>query len=146
MQKNYEKLLEYLSRNDGRTLQDLEGEDWGDPGTAPTDLVRRCMAARRRPIRDLPLDELRCLIGQTIGLKYLMPGALDIIEVNPLEETESGYPGVLLCAVLRTKRNFWREWPDMRDRVVALLGRMNSYPQFVDEAAKQFQDNVGNDL
>lgn len=137
--KDYKRLLEFLSRNDGQSLQQLEGEDWGDPYTAPTNLVRRCLVARRQAIRDMPLDDLRCLIGQGIGLKYLMPRALDIIEMDPLVDTDIGYPGSLLCAVLRTKEDFWREWPDMQDRVVALLGTLKNAPDIVDEAARQFR-------
>ena len=142
MAKSYEKLVGFMGRNGGKSLEQLDGEDWGDPDAAPTNLVRRCLLARRKPIRDMPIDDLRCLIGQGIGLKYLMPRALDLIEADPLDETGVGYPGALFCAVLRTKPDFWRDWPDMAVRVSAVLDGLKRVPDFVGAAAGQFRSNT----
>ena len=131
--------MEFIARSSSRSLQDLEGEDWGDPETAPTHLVRRCLAARRQPIGDLPLDDVRCLIGQGIGLPYLLPRALDAVEADPLIDSGVGYPGSLLCTVLRTKMEFWREWPELMRRIVDLLRGLNEPPKPVDEAVREFR-------
>ena len=39
---------------------------------------------RRKPLRDLSDEELRLAIGQQIGLKFLVPVALERLVANPL--------------------------------------------------------------
>jgi hypothetical protein len=59
-----------------KTLQELEGQDWGD-SDFPSYLVRTCHALRRKPLRDFTVEDLRIMIGQNIGLNYLMPLAIE---------------------------------------------------------------------
>src|SRR5215510_8492596 len=55
-----------------RTLEELEGYDSGDPETAPTAMVARCIRLQKIPLHELNESDLRLLIGQRIGLKYLV--------------------------------------------------------------------------
>lgn len=78
-----------------QSLQELEGEDWGEP-TFPSYLVRTCHALRRKPLREFMVEDLRIMIGQNIGLDYLIPLALEHLQQNPLVAGDF-FPGDLLA-------------------------------------------------
>ena len=83
------------------TLEQLEKNDWGD-ADAPTWLVQECHRLRRKPIEEFSTEDLRIMIGQNIGLKYLVPRALEVLRKNPLAAGDF-YEGDLLSAVIRCK-------------------------------------------
>jgi hypothetical protein len=66
-----------LDRN--RSLQELEGVDWGDP-TDQSSLVTTCHRLRRRPLIQFTEEDLRIMIGQNISLPYLIPLAVERLE------------------------------------------------------------------
>ncbi|WP_420549752.1 contact-dependent growth inhibition system immunity protein [Curvivirga sp.] len=63
-----------------------------------SDLARKCDDAKRKKIKDLSASEIRLLISQKIGLKYLIPIAVEILEQDILIETEY-YKGDLAVAL-----------------------------------------------
>src|SRR5215218_3978497 len=74
----------------------------------PTSLVKKCFEFRRIPIKDLSVEQIRLLLGQKIGIKYLLPKALVILHENILAEGDF-YPGDLLASVLRLDIPDWKE-------------------------------------
>ena len=74
--------------------------------------MRRSHALRTKPIDELAVEDLRLLIQQQIGLKYLVPIALQHLRENPLAEGDL-YPGDLLAAVLRVAADFWHQRPEL---------------------------------
>lgn len=91
-----------------RTLEELDGENWGEPETAPTPMVARCLRLRRTPLHALSQGDLRLLISQKIALKYTVPEAMRFISENAMLEAEY-YPGHLLCALLRIDKDYWSQ-------------------------------------
>ena len=71
----------------GQTLDPLECTEWGPPDF-DSGLVRRCHELRRKPIGDFSEADLRIIIGQGIGLQFLVPLALEKLEVNPLVKAD----------------------------------------------------------
>lgn len=110
-----------------KTLAALEGRplDWPDDGSY---LVGTCQRLWDVPIEELEVEDLRILIGQGLGLRHLMPRALEVLQADPLAQGDF-YPGDLLSAVLRSAPSFWAGNPALACRVVALaqiaLARMN---------------------
>jgi contact-dependent growth inhibition (CDI) system CdiI-like immunity protein len=102
-----------------RTLEQIDGQDWGDPDTAPTGMVARCMRLRRTPLRDFTLGDLRLLVSQQIGLRTLVPTALQLILNEPLLEADF-YPGDLLSALLRIDEAYWSDSPVERGQLVSI--------------------------
>ena len=102
-----------------RTLEQIDGQDWGDPETAPTGMVARCMRLRRTPLRDFTLGDLRLLVGQQIGLRTLVPTALQLISNEPMLKADF-YPGDLLCALLRIDEAYWSDSPVERGQLVSI--------------------------
>jgi hypothetical protein len=90
-----------------RTLEQLDGEEWPEPNATDTELVRECHRLRRVPVGDLTKNDLRTLIGQQIGIAWLVPLALGHLEQDPL--AGELYPGDLLNAVLRCDPVYWNE-------------------------------------
>ena len=105
----------------GKSLQQLEGEDWGEPNYH-THLVKECHRLRRILLRDFTVENLRLMIGQSIGLKYLVPLALERLQADPYAEGDF-YPGDLLVNVLRSDAGFWRRRPELRRQLVAIAER-----------------------
>jgi hypothetical protein len=119
-----------------KTLDELEGETWGEPEFT-SNLVLRCHELRRKPLKDFSVEDLRIMIGQGISLSYLVPIALSFLVDNPFVEGDF-YKGDLLICVLKIGQNFWNTNPDLHyelDSIVIdvkstidkLLPQVNSY-------------------
>lgn len=115
-----------------RTIERLEKENWGDPGSGGSAVIERCLELRRKPISRFSVGDLRLMIGQDIGTRFLVPPALDILELNPFAEGDL-YPGDLLAGLLRLPAEFWLRREDQLMRAVAVarraLGIMERNPE-----------------
>jgi hypothetical protein len=119
-----------------KSLDQLEGVEWG-PADYDSSLVAACHRLRTKPIGDYSVEDLRIMIGQRIGLQFLVPLALEILERDPLAEGDY-YPGDLLKSVLGVDESFWvGEW-EWRDRLQELLSRVVPVPKELTEAVAAF--------
>lgn len=98
-----------------QSLQALEKDDWGEP-TFDSNLVKECHRLRRVPLKDYTIEDLRIMIGQEIGLNYLVELAIEKLEQNPLAEGDY-YAGDLLVNVLRVDSRFWSQFPVLNSKV-----------------------------
>lgn len=89
-----------------KTLENLENKNWGEPDEAPTGLVKRCLQLRRKIVDTFTIEDLRCMIGQEIGLPYLIPLAIEHLKENLFAEGDL-YEGDLLQMVLKVDTTFW---------------------------------------
>jgi hypothetical protein len=110
-----------------RTLEELEGENWGELSVA-SHLVTTCHSLRRVPIEELGIEDLRILLGQAIGVVHLVPRALQILDANPLAEGDF-YPGDLLCSVLRLDSLVWKQHPDWLKHLKDIVRRIENPPK-----------------
>jgi hypothetical protein len=97
------------------SIEQLEGEVWPAPEPGDTGLVEACHRLRKKPLSEFTPNDLRLMIGQKIGLLYLMPHAIDVLEGDPLIEAVY-FPGDLLESVLMA-REFWSVNQDFRGRL-----------------------------
>jgi hypothetical protein len=129
---------------DPRTLQEIEGIDWGPP-TFGSHLVKTCHALRLKPLGSFSVEDLRILIGQSESLPVLVPLALTRLQEVPLAEGDF-YPGDLLGSLLELEPSFWqlrpgehREIREVAERALAALGveaEVNSDRTNLDLAAR----------
>jgi hypothetical protein len=77
---------------------------------------------RATTLKRFRIEDLRLLIGQSVGLKYLVPMALDHVEDYPFAAGDF-YPGDLLKNVMDVPESFWNDHPDLRERLVQALKR-----------------------
>jgi hypothetical protein len=104
----------------GRSLEEIENDRWGDPPADATRLISTAYALRKRPVGALDAEGLRLLISQQIGQDTLVPLAIDQVERNPLAEGDF-YPGDLLDALMRrVPESYWQAHEDQRTRVRAV--------------------------
>jgi len=99
-----------------KSLQELEQSDWGDASREDTGLIKDCLRLRRVPIRDLSPADLQVLLEQKIGVRHLLPLALEQLRNEPLVEARF-YPGDLLHSTLTVESSFWRDHPDWQAEV-----------------------------
>ena len=72
--------------------------------------VHKCHALRKVPINRLTAGDLRMLITQDVGLKYLMPSAMHLLKQDPMLEADH-YAGDLLCATMGVGSQYWSSAP-----------------------------------
>ena len=103
-----------------KSLNTLENHNWGDPAKAPTNLVRRCIELSKVSIDNFTLSDLRVMIGQKFGLKYLIPLAIEKLQDNIFVDTEF-YEGDLLQNILKIDTSFWENnenyWTQLNDLI-----------------------------
>ena len=100
------------------SLEELEGRvsphnDFG------SHVVQESQRLRKLPVNQLTIEDLRLLIGQQIGLQFLVPIALDLLVINPLAQG-AFYRGDLLANLLKLPPEFWQEHPQHNDTMVEL--------------------------
>lgn len=118
-----------------KSLQQLEEHDWGEP-TFESHLVQTCHNLRRKPLAEFYIEDLRIMIGQAIGLQYLVPLALEKLEVAPLVEGDF-YAGDLLVALLRVDDSFWTAHPELKSRMKTIAGRARTLLVGMDEDQRE---------
>lgn len=93
------------------SLEELEETALGEPefGSA---LVTRAHQLYKKPLATFTVEDLRLMIGQELGLRFLVPLAVEILEEDPFVSGDY-YHGDLLSAVLSIERKFWKEHPDL---------------------------------
>jgi len=101
------------------SLENLEKDYWGEP-TYDSHLVKTCHLLRKKPIEDFEIEELRIMIGQNIGLKFLIPIALEKLKENILAEGDF-YEGDLLKSVLTCKGEFWKDKTELIKELEAIV-------------------------
>jgi len=90
-----------------KSLECLEKENWGDIPKDESYLVTTCHRLRKKQLKDFEIEDLRIMIGQNIGLKYLIPLAFEALSENILAEGHF-YTGDLLFSVLTSDVNYWK--------------------------------------
>jgi hypothetical protein len=118
-----------------KTLQELEGQDWGEP-TFGSSLVTTCHRLRRKRLDDFNVEDLRIMIGQKIGLPFLVPIALERLAVDPLVDGDF-YPGDLLAMVLQVDDAFWNAHHDLCDQIRPIVRRVKALLPSLEQVEQQ---------
>jgi hypothetical protein len=124
-----------------KCLDELDPPAWGEP-EYDSHLVTTCHALRRKPVGDFETEDLRIMVGQSIGLRFLVPVALDVVEADPLAEGHY-FPGDLLLSLLEIAPQFWRAYPDWRTRLASVTQRLGQIPDELAGAAARFDEHRG---
>ena len=123
-----------------KTLQQLEGQDWGEC-TFDSQLVATCHRLRQKPLDEFTVEDLRILIGQKISLPYLIPIALEQLEVDPLVAGDY-YAGDLLAMVLLVDDAFWINRQDLFQRIRLVVRRLKETFSSLDSTEQQIVQRV----
>lgn len=102
-----------------KSLENLEKDYWGEPDYE-SHLVKTCHQLRKKPPKNFEIEDLRIMIGQNIGLKFLVPIAIEELKENIHAEGDY-YEGDLLKSVLTSEVSFWTERVDLLDKLDRLI-------------------------
>ncbi|MEV1049816.1 contact-dependent growth inhibition system immunity protein [Streptomyces sp. NPDC049887] len=122
-----------------RSLEELEGRRWPEPSLDATGLVKAVHALRARPIGSLSVEELRRLIGQNVGLPYLIPLALEILrDTAPAQAAGGFYDDDLLSAVLTVEPATWTRMPQFAQELKTILATLTDLSPYIESDIQVF--------
>jgi hypothetical protein len=134
-----------------KSIAELEKVDWPKPRPDTPPIFVRCYELRKKRISTLNVQDLRVLIGQDVGLEYVLSMGLDEVERDPLVEAEH-YKGDLLAVILRASSGFYELHPDLRSRAEQVLAKVptalekldfvdfDASSEALEEAASEFRE------
>ena len=103
-----------------KSIENLEKDFWGQPPKSSTPLVAKVHRLRTIQIEKLEPKDIRLLVGQNVGLKYLIPIALDILQADLFIDAEL-YDGDLLQNVINVNNGFWDDNKELKQKFNDLL-------------------------
>jgi len=126
--------------NENRTIEDLEKDYWAPPSTFPTELVKKVFLLRQKRLKDFDSNDLRILISQNVGLKFLVPKVINILQNDILHEAIY-YPGDLLSAILDVESNYWVNNPLELSLFVSIL-KKSKYQINIDNESDEVDEEL----
>lgn len=123
-----------------KTLEVLEDDIWEEP-EFKSHLVTTCHKLRKTPLKNLTAENLRMLVGQEIGLIYLIPLALDILEDQLLVSGDM-YEGDLLCSLSGVSKQFWNSNTELKARAFDLIHSIDSALETLQRAKSDLEGNI----
>lgn len=103
-----------------KSLESLEKNNWGSPPKDRTTLVCAIYKLRKLPLEKLQPKDLRLLLGQRVGLRFIIPIALEVLQKDLFIDAEL-YEGDLLQNLMKISDDFWVENPTLKQRFDELL-------------------------
>lgn len=104
-----------------KSLESLEKKTWpalsSDEGSY---LIKTCNSLRKKQLQDFTTEDLRIMIGQEIGLYFLIPLAIETLTDNLFSEGDY-YEGDLLKSVLDVDTKFWDDNKDYWQQLNELI-------------------------
>lgn len=106
-----------------KSISELEGWTWkgGIPSNNESYVVRNFFKLHKQAINEMDFLDIRFLIGQNSGLKYLVPIALEELKKDLFIEVEY-YPGDLFCSLLLINNvpDYWSMHPQEKQELINL--------------------------
>ena len=121
-----------------KSLKQLLGPLMKDT-TDRSPLANTCRALYEKPLKDFTVEDLRVMIGQEIGLEFLVPLAIEVLEENPFAAGDY-YPGDLLSMVMKVEPGFWKTHQDLYWSVSEIVGGLPELMSDLTAAIQRFDD------
>jgi hypothetical protein len=103
-----------------KSIENLEKDNWGPVPQHESSIVVRANKLRKIPLYEFSIDDLRFMIGQGIGLPWLLEIAIKYLEKDLFTEGNY-YEGDLLHAVLSIKQNHWNDQKEIWTKIDSLI-------------------------
>lgn len=107
-----------MHSNQNLSLRDLEATPLPRPHLK-TYVSEKCANLWDIPLSSLSPQDVRLLIGQALGVRHLIPLAIQILRDNPFTEIEF-YPGDLLLVVLRCAQSHQKDCSEFMPDIHAI--------------------------
>lgn len=125
-----------IDRN--KSLEQLDGERWGEPPADATSLVRTVYEWRRRPIGTLEPHELARLLGQNVGLPWLLPPGVEIVREAAKQPTGGFLDGDLLYALVTRSPEVWTANPEPALELKTAVSMLPELSRYVKQEVEAF--------
>ncbi len=109
-----------------KSLESLEKKNFGPIPRDQSSIVQRLWKLRQIPINEFQIDDIRFMIIQAVGLKYLLTEEIELLSKNLLTEGNY-YEGDLLNAVLKINAEQWRQLAEHWHKVDLLIKDQLNY-------------------
>jgi hypothetical protein len=113
-----------------KSIDELEG--YAPSSSVSTKVVEDVLVARKIPVAQLMPAQMRLLISQRQGTKYLVPFVVELLEKEPWIEADY-YPGDLLALVARLDPGFWPPGNEWKNRFLQLFKHALSIAPSLDD-------------
>ena len=131
--------LQSAKQSDYRSLVDLGQIPDFDLTGSEAGFIQKIHSIRKKWLRDFTPDEIRVCIAQEIGVAFLVPKALAILNGNPWIETEH-YEGDLLKTCIDVPDEYWRDNIEERNLMKEIL--LNANRQVTDGEAPNGRQEI----
>ena len=112
--------LEDFNIDKDRTINQLQDKPIPRPPEYESHLVKRCFDLANKKLKYFSPEDLRIMIGQNIGLEYLIPMAIEVLKKEPFIEADF-YEGDLFLNVLKVDETFWEEAHELKESVLKIF-------------------------
>jgi hypothetical protein len=102
-----------------KTINELDGVPIPRPNSFESNLVKRCYDLANKKLKLFSVGDLRIMIGQNLGLEYLIPMALQVLENDAFIEGDF-FEGDLLLNVMRIDNLYWKSNPNYKRKLLEI--------------------------
>ncbi|MFJ5301562.1 contact-dependent growth inhibition system immunity protein [Streptomyces sp. NPDC088350] len=121
------------------SLEQLEGQRWPDPPEDTTSMVKNVHELRRRPLGELQAHELARLVGQNVGLHWLLPLAVEILRDTAANQADGDwYDDDLLYAVVTRGADAWGHFPALARDLKEIVAGLKNLSRYVKTEVEAF--------
>lgn len=127
-----------LARARTLALENIENDPMGEPNY-DSHVVRSVHRLWKKPIGEFTTEELRLMIGQSLGLPWLVPLALERLDKDPFTQGDF-YPGDLFSSLLGTLDQYLELDGRCLGEIVSIARRARA---MIAESAETWEWNPG---
>lgn len=113
-----------------KSLENLEKHNWGEVPQEESSIVQRTHRLQKVPLEAFTTDDIRFMIGQQVGLSYLLILAMELLQKDLFVEGNY-YKGDLLAAVLHIKPGNWKnnreQWLETNQLIQERLDELRTF-------------------
>ncbi len=127
------------------SLEQIENDYWSEP-EYNSYLVTTCHKLRKKRLYEFEVEDLRIMLGQDIGTKYLLPIAIEKLKQNPFAAGDF-YDGDLLCSVARLPSDSFPKEKKIRQYLINICSAaLNSTNKTLPEDCILLLEKITNNL
>jgi len=122
--------------NLNKSINDLEGAKSSKRPNFNSYAVQESYNLMDKKLKFFEPQDLRLMIGQNLGLKYLVPRAINVLKNDPLIEAQF-FEGDLLLKVLNIDKRYWIDFPEWKEELIKLFKNSSiNYDKLDDDDTK----------
>ena len=105
-----------------KSLLQLESKGWKEkiPNEGDSYVIRNSYKLYHKKLNEFTVEDIRFMIGQGIGLEYVVPMSIEVLNDDLFSEGDH-YEGDLLKNVLTISTDYWSRHPDLKKKVLELF-------------------------